>query len=94
MYSSILSSPGPGIEELSCTGIADDVLTVGWSEAAATNCDREGGAIDVLSYRVNIQEYRQLINRSLVLTDILGYPTDFDYPLQEATIGDLGRIVN
>ena len=61
-----------------------------WSEATATSCDRGGGAIDILSYKVNIQEYRQLINRSLELMDIPGYPVDVDYPLQQATIGDLG----
>ena len=86
-----LSSPGPVIEELSCTGITDDVLSVSWSEATATICDREGGAIDILSYKVNIQEYRQLINRSLELMDIPGYPVDVDYPLQQTTIGDLGN---
>ena len=82
---------GPVIEELSCTGIADDVLSVSWSEATATSCDREGGAIDVVSYKVNIQEYRQLINRSLELMDIPGYPVDADYQVQQTTIGDLGN---
>lgn len=86
-----ISSPGPGIEEISCTGLTDDVLQVSWSEAMATSCDRESGAIDIVSYKLNIQEYRQLINRSLELMDIPGYPLDVDYPLQAANIGDLGN---
>ena len=85
---------GPNIDTVDCTSTSDTALSVEWSEATATRnaCDRDGGAVDITTYEVNVLEHVQNGNTlSTVSFNEMEYPRDVDISQLETSVTGLGK---
>ena len=65
-----------------------------WSQATATRdaCDRDGGAVDITTYEVNVLQHVQNGNAiSTVSFNEMEYPRDVDISQLETSVTGLGK---
>ena len=84
----------PNIDTVVCTSTSDTALSVEWSEETATRdaCDRDGGAVDITTYEVNVLQHVQNGNAvSTVSFNEMEYPRDVDISQLETSVTGLGK---
>ena len=84
----------PNIDTVDCTSTSHTALSVEWSQATATRdaCDRDGGAVDITTYEVNVLQHVQNGNAiSTVSFNEMEYPRDVDISQLETSVTGLGK---